>query len=272
MRGAFLLILLLGPVHADTVRVVSLAPSLTEIIYAIGATNELVGRSSACKYPAAVTNVPIAGDFGVPALEALALCKPDIVVTVDLAEKNSVRAIERLGIRHVSIPCRSLDDIATAIRTLGMLLHHELAADKLAATYAVRLITLRAQKPKHRRRVFVEVWNDPLVTAGKRSFLNELLTLAGGDNIGSDVDRDFYQISPEAVLARDPEVVIVLNPSRREWKAKRVCRDLDRDLLSVPGPRVLEVVDSLKNCIGVEPASRPFVPEASTGGMPVQQQ
>lgn len=250
MRGALLSILLLGTVvRADTVRVVSLAPSLTEIICAIGATNELVGRSSACKYPAAITNVPVAGDFGVPALEALAVSKPDLVLTVDLAEKNSAAAIERLGIRHVSIPCRSLDDIASAIRTVGKLLHHEPAADKLAGDFADRLAVLRKQTPAHRRRVFVEVWNEPLVTAGKRSFLNELLTLAGGDNIAADVERDFYPISPEVVLARDPEVVIVLNAGHSEWKAKRVCRDLDRDLLSIPGPRVLDAVDSLKRCI-----------------------
>jgi iron complex transport system substrate-binding protein len=249
MRAALLLIWLIGSVQAEPVRVVSLAPSLTEIICAIGATNSLVGRSSACKYPPAVTNVAVAGDFGIPALEAIALGRPDLVVTVDLAEKNSIRALERLGIRHVSIPCRSLDDIPTAIRALGNLLRREETAGQLAGEFEQRLATLRTQAPTQRRRVFIEVWSDPLVTAGRRSFLNDLLTLAGGDNIAADVERDFYQISPEAVLARAPEVVIVLNPSRREWKAQRVCRDLDRDLLSIPGPRVLEAVEALKNCI-----------------------
>jgi len=276
MRGVLLFILLLGSVHADTVRVVSLAPSLTEIIYAIGATNELVGRSSACKYPASITNVPIAGDFGIPALEALVLCKPQLVLSVDLAEKNSADAIKRLGIRHESISCRSLDEIAAAIRTVGKLLHHEPAADKLAGDFADRLAVLRKQMPVKKRRVFLEVWNDPLVTAGKRSFLNELLALAGGDNIASDVDRDFYQISPEAVLARDPEVIILLKAGnsdvakRSGWsqlsavKSNRICRDLDRDLLEVPGPRVLQAVDSLKRCIQVERASSSFAPSQTS--------
>ena len=179
-------LLCLGTVRAETVRVVSLAPSLTEIMVAIGATNELVGRSSACKYPAAVTNVSVAGDFGIPALEPLALLKPSLVLTVDLAEKNSAEAIGRLGIRHVSIPCRSLDDIANAIRTIGKLVHREPVADKLADDFSARLATLRKQAPAQKHRVFLEVWNDPLVTAGKRSFLTELVALAGGDNIGAD--------------------------------------------------------------------------------------
>ncbi|MEI6085251.1 MAG: cobalamin-binding protein [Verrucomicrobiota bacterium] len=262
MRAALFFILLLGSVHADTVRVVSLAPSLTEIIYAIGATNELVGRSSACKYPASVTNVPIAGDFGVPALEAIAMCKPQLLLTVDLAEQNSTRAIERLGIRHESIPCRTLDDIPAAIRKVGKLLRRELAAEKLASEFASQLAALRAQPaPAHRARVFLEVWGDPLMTAGKRSFMSELINLAGGQNIGADVDRDFYQISPEAILARDPEVVILLEAGnidvtkRSGWnqlsavKSNRICRDLDRDLLGIPGPRVLEAVAILKRCI-----------------------
>ena len=108
MRGAFLLILLLGSVHAENVRVVSLAPSLTEIIYAIGAGDCLVGRCSACQYPAAVTNVPVTGDFGVPALEAIVVCKPQFVLTVDLAEPNSTRALEHLGIRDRAFPAGRL--------------------------------------------------------------------------------------------------------------------------------------------------------------------
>ena len=100
------------------------------------------------------------------------------------------------------------------------------------------------------------------MTAGKRSFLTELIHLAGGQNIAADVDRDFYQISPEAILARDPEVVIILEAGhpdvakRSGWaqlsavKSNRICRDLDRDLLEIPGPRVLGAVELLRKCFG----------------------
>ena len=244
------------------VRVASLAPSLTEIICAIGATDCLVGRSSACHYPSdMVKRVPVAGDFGIPILEALAKCAPDLVVTVDMEDQNSVQAIEHLGIRHESIPCRSLDDIPRAIRTLGKLLHREDSAERLAGEFAGTLANLRQHQPTVRRRVFIEIWGDPLMTAGRKSFLNDLITLAGGENIAGDVARDFFQISTESVLARDPEVVILLEPGkidlskRSGWeqttavKSNRICRDLDRDLLEIPGPRVLQAVEVLRDCI-----------------------
>jgi len=268
------------------VRVASLAPSLTEIICAIGASDCLVGRSSACHYPADVMKrVPVAGDFGIPILEALAKCAPDLVVTVDMEDQNSVQAIEHLGIRHESIPCRSLDDIPRAIRTIGKLLHREDSAEKLAGEFAGTLANLRQHQPTVRRRVFIEIWGDPLMTAGRKSFLNDLITLAGGDNIAGDVARDFFQIATESVLARDPEVVILLEPGkidlskRSGWeqmsavKSNRICRDLDRDLLEIPGPRVLQAVEVLQRCLGtseiVERASRPFSAENKTGGTPV---
>ena len=254
------------------VRVASLAPSLTEIICAIGAADCLVGRSSACHYPAdVVKRVPVAGDFGIPILEALARCAPELVLTVDMEDQNSVQAIEHLGIRHESIPCRSLDDIPRAIRTVGKLLRRESAAEKLAGEFTDTLANLRQHQPKERRRVFVEIWGDPLMTAGKKSFLNDLLELAGGENIASDVARDFFQISTESVLARNPEVVILLEPGpgdiskRSGWeqlaavKANRICRDLDRDLLEIPGPRVLQAVEALRRCIHGERPSNSLI-------------
>jgi iron complex transport system substrate-binding protein len=240
---------------------VSLAPSVTEIIYALGAGECLVGRSSACKNPAVVTNIVVAGDFGVPALEVIAQLQPTLVLTVDLAEKNSGAALERLGLRHVNLTCRTLDEIPPAIRTIGQLLHHRPAAERLAADFAGRLHELRRQPPPVRRpRVFLELWGDPLMTAGRRAFLSELIELAGGENIAGDVARDFFQISPEVVLARDPEVVVQLEPvppnlsTRTGWaqiaavQSNRICADLDRDLLQTPGPRVLDAVEELRRC------------------------
>ena len=286
---AFVTLAVTPSVPASTnavVRVASLAPSLTEIICAIGASDCLVGRSSACHHPAdVVKRVPVAGDFGIPILEALAKCAPELVVTVDMEDQNSVQAIEHLGIRHESIPCRSLDDIPRAIRRVGQLLHREDSAEKLADEFIATLTSLRQQKPTTRRRVFIEIWGDPLMTAGRKSFLNDLIELAGGANIAGDVARDFFQISTESVLARDPEVVILLEPgpvdiSRRTgWaeisavKSDRICRDLDRDLLEIPGPRVLQAVEALRQCLRtseiVERASRPSGSESKTGGTPI---
>ncbi len=245
----------------DIVRVVSLAPSLTEIICAIGASDCLVGRSSACHFPPdVVKSVPVVGDFGIPSLEAVAKCTPQLVMDVDMEDQNSAQALENLGIRHITIPCRSLGDIPCAIRVVGKLLHRETAATKLASEFDEALFDLRKKKPAVRRRVFIEIWGDPLMTAGKKSFLNELIELAGGANIAGDVARDFFAISSETVLARDPEVIVLLEGTapavakRTGWqqitavKTGRVCSGLDRDLLEIPGPRVLQSVELLRRC------------------------
>jgi iron complex transport system substrate-binding protein len=248
----------------NNVRIVSLAPSLTEIICAIGAEDCLVGRSSACQM---AERVPVAGDFGAPVLETLVWLSPDVVVAVDSEDGNTGGAIRQLGMKFERIDCRTLDDVPRAIRRVGLLLKRETPAEELARKLERELAELRsAPKSGKPVRVFVEVWGDPLMTAGKSAFLSELIEMAGGLNVMSDVERDFFPVSPESVLSRDPEVVIFLEAdnaeavqrlirSRAGWarlsavRNGRVCYGLDRGTLEVPGPRVLESVKILRGCL-----------------------
>jgi iron complex transport system substrate-binding protein len=249
------------------VRVVSLAPSLTEMICRLGAGETLVGRSRVCAFPATVTNVAVAGDFGAPVLETLAKLAPDWVLTVDSEDRNTGRAIERLGIQHREIPCRSLDDIPRALRTLGQILQKETEANALAGDLEREIAGLRrAPRSANPPKVFIEVWGDPLMTAGKQAFISELVELAGGTNVMADVERDFFQVTPEAILTRNPDVIVMLEADsaaqasvavarRPGWaqlnavKNGRVCSGLDRNVLEVPGPRVLQGVDLLRGCL-----------------------
>ncbi len=112
--------------------IVSLAPSLTEMIFAIGAGDQLVGRTSACDWPAAAAKVSVVGAFGRPSLELLASIHPDLVVDVDLADEEMGKKISALGIQQESIPCKSPDDIPAALRKLGKLTGHSREADSLA--------------------------------------------------------------------------------------------------------------------------------------------
>ncbi len=255
------------PQPGAPVRIVSLAPSLTEMIYALGAEESLVGRSRVCAFPTSVTNVPVAGDFGAPMLETLAQLAPHWVVAVDSEDRNTGRSIERLGIQHREIPCRTLDDIPKALRALGEILNRQAAAEKLAGKLETELVELRrAPKPVNPPKVFIEVWGDPLMTAGKHAFISELVELAGGVNVMADIDRDFFQVTPEAVLARNPDIVLLLEMEtaaqsnaaiarRPGWahinavKNGRVYSGLSKSILEVPGPRVLEGVELLRRCL-----------------------
>lgn len=248
-------------------RIVSLAPNLTEILCAIGGADRLVGRSSACDEPAdIVARVPVAGDFGRPSMERLLALRPTLVLFVDLEDKTLPETLRRLGVRHAHIPCKTLDDIPAAIREVGRLAARMEAAEALADTLERGIAERRAAAAARASPpvVFAELWHDPILTVGRGSFISEMIRLAGGRNLGDRVDREYFEVSPEWVLAENPDVLLSLGmagpddfrgrlaarPGWRDLKAVkegRVIADVPPDRLLRPGPRVLEAVDLLRD-------------------------
>lgn len=262
------------PLPAGPVRVVSLTPSLTEIICAIGAGDELVGRSTACDYPPdIVARVPVVGEFGVPSLERVLATKPDIVLFGDIADESMVRKLDRVGLRQARIRCTRLDDLPSAIAAVGKCVHREAQADALAADLQRRIQAVRSKAVPldQQPRVLVLIWNDPLTAAGRNGFLSDLVALAGGRNVGDTVDRDYFQVSSEWVIAQDPDIIFCFfmangNSVRQTilgqagWagvkavKTGRVYDGFDNNLVLRPGPRLLEGLESIRHCIDRPPA------------------
>ncbi len=269
--GALLAILLLAgckpavpvasPQEGRQPRIISLAPSITEIVFALGAATQLVGRSSACDYPRdLVKQVPIVGDFGVPSLERLLAAKPDAVLYTDLADLSLEQKLRRIGLNPVLVPCNRLEDIPGALVEVGRQLKREPEAARQAAALRRDIAQCRATPvATPRPRVLVLIWNDPLTAAGKNSFVSDLVTLAGGQNIGDEIDRDYFQVSSEWVVSRDPDIVFCFfmasgNRVRHVimeqagWsrikavKTGRVYDGFDNSLVLRPGPRVMEGV------------------------------
>jgi len=256
-------------------RIVSLSPNLTEIICALGAGDRLAGRSRVCEYPPEIIGrVPVVGDFCRPSLEKLVAVRPDLVLQVDSSDPALDRRVEELGITRKIISCRTLTEIPTAILEVGRAIGCETAATKMAAEFTAELARCRRALPASGRApgVFIEIWPDPLMTAGKSSFVAELVRLAGGRNLADDFDRDYAAVSAEWVLVRDPEVVLCLNdaakaPSqtaafreRTGWNQLRAVRDnrvfggFDTNLLLKPGPRVLQTLPALRAALGTAPS------------------
>jgi len=250
-------------------RIISLAPSVTEMLFAIGAGSNLVGRTDVCNWPPEAAAVPVVGSFGRPSIEAILRQRPTLVLTVDLEDERSLDPLVRAGIEHRRIPCKRLDDIAPAIRTVGQLAHAEAAAAPLADHFESELARLRetvvtpAASDASPPRAFAEIWADPLMTAGRRTFVAELVRLAGCDNIGDAIDGEYVIVSPEWVIVRDPEIVFCLYmdtgtqavrrvAARVGWQAVSAVRrgtvydGFDSDLLFRPGPRVLQGVAALR--------------------------
>ncbi len=250
-------------------RVVSLAPNLTEIVCAIGAADYLVGRSSACDYPPdVVKRLPIVGGFGNPSIERLLKVRPTLVLEVDMLDKALRDHIGALGIKHKTVPCHTLDDIPHAIRQVGRYLRREKPANQLASEISSRMAQMRQDlKPLgDRPSVFVEIWNEPLTTVGGRSFISGLIALAGGRNIGDNVNRENFVTSSEWVISHDPDIILCLYPlgnipvlaqvgKRLGWhdlkavQSGQVYGDLPLDLLLRPGPRCLDALPSLRRRI-----------------------
>lgn len=248
---------------------VSLAPNITEIVCALGAIDRLVGRTSACDFPPAlVDSVPVIGGFGAPSLEMLLSARPTLILEVDLADETLGHKIDALGVRRERVACGNLDEIPRAVRTVGALIGEEERGRKLAAELeaGIEKTRLQTRAVTNRPTVLVEVWGDPITTAGRGSFVSELIELAGGRNIGDEVNRPYYQVSPEWVVSRDPEVIVCLYMAhsapvretvlrRSGWssvsavRTGRVHDGFNNDRLLRPGPRVLEGAEELRRRI-----------------------
>ncbi len=248
--------------------IVSLAPSLTEMIFAIGAGDQLVGRTSACDWPAAAAKVSVVGAFGRPSLELLASIHPDLVVDVDLADEEMGKKISALGIQQESIPCKSPDDIPAALRKLGKLTGHSREADSLALSISkgLAIFNKTAQNLKSKKSVYLEIWDDPFWTGGKGSYTSALIAYAGGRNIGDVVNKDYFEISQEWVIEKSPDVIACMYMSKNSsavdnvmnrpgWSTISAVRNrqvydrFDNNLFLRPGPRVLEGIALLHRMI-----------------------
>lgn len=259
-----------GPEAAHP-RIVSLAPSLTEIIAAVGGGSNLAGRSSACDFPPdLVQRTPVVGAFGVPSIERILERQPEAVVYTDLADPALAQSMKEHGLNPVGIACSRLSEIPAAIRTVGTLLQKPESANRIAQTIEEQIQARRNLPPlPHRPKVLVLIWNDPLTAAGRDTFIADLVRLAGGENVGDDVGRDYFRVSREWVLARNPEMIFCFfmadHHSVRqallaipEWShipailSRKVYDGFDNNLVVRPGPRVMEGVALLSSYIRVD--------------------
>ena len=245
-------------------RVVSLAPSATEIVYALGAGARLVGVCGQCDRPAEVARVPRVGGYLAPSVEATLAVRPDLVIAVPSpGNREAVRAIERAGVRVLVVRDRTLDDLWASIPALAEALGVPADGDRLVTDLRRRLDGVRARLAGIMpRRVLVVVDHNPLVVVGGGTLQDELITIAGGTNVVRDVGSAWPTITLELVVARAPEVIVDAGmggedagaglfaglttvPAVREGRIVRL-RD---DAFFRAGPRVADAAATLADAI-----------------------
>lgn len=253
MKYLLLFAVFFSAVHCSAAeKIVSLSPNLTEIICLLGGTDTLRGRSSACDFPEEIRKVPVAGSFGKATPEAVLASGATVVVTAADRAPQERALLEQAGIRYIVIPAKSLADYESALRTIGKLLGKSETAE--AEIQKNRRAFARFHKSENPPSVFVMISPSPLCTAGRRTFIHELIELAGGHNIAGTEEREYFTVSPEWVLRRNPDILIScgvpLPPDSilRGTKAARsgkVLTEFDPSLLYRLGPRTIKAAQKL---------------------------
>ena len=243
-------------------RIVSLSPAVTELLFALGAGDRLVGRTTWCDYPPAARRIPSVGDGLNPNIEAVAARHPDLVVLYRSALNETAAAqLARLGIAAVVVQQDRLEDIARAARLLGHLTGTDRAGASLAAALEQLVARSRVLPPpspgRPRTRVAFVVWDNPPVVIGAGSYLDELAGLVGAANVFHDIAAASATVGLETIVSRDPDLLVLLRDSataeppgflrRPEWRAVRAVRQarivyLSGSLFARPGPRAAEAV------------------------------
>lgn len=244
--------------HARAERIVSLGPSTTEILAALGQATKLVGRSTWDRSPASVLGVPDMGDALKPNVERVLAQRPDLVVAY-AADDNAaaLRAFRAAGVRVLALRIDTIREFLAAVDTLGAVVGAVSAADSITRDIQTALDRVRAARDSAPPvSVFLPVWEDPLMTLGAGSFLSELVAVAGGANVYADEASPSLTVSLEDVAHRDPDVVLTSPKGkarmlrRPSWRVLRAVREghvlvYDTLLVSQPSTKLAEGAASL---------------------------
>lgn len=239
-------------------RIVSLAPHITELIFAVGASAQLVGVDSASDYPTAAKNLPRIGDYSRINFERVAALKPDLIVGWRSGNRAAdIYRLKEMGIPVLLTDAHPLTDVARLLRLMGQATGHVNDGERAARDFESRLVKLRARyAATPPRRVFYQVWDQPLMTVGGHHWINDAITLCGGRNIFADLQGAAPRVSLESVLTRAPEMIISGDdaPDRRNmWQRfprlsavqHHALIRMNADTLHRPTPRVLDGVETL---------------------------
>jgi iron complex transport system substrate-binding protein len=262
---------------APAQRVISLAPHVTELIYAAGGGSRLVGAVSYSDYPPEAKQIPRVGDNKALDLERIAALKPDLIVV--WRHGNAQAQLEHLRALHIPLffsEPHQLDDVAQTLIKLGTLLGTSNIADAAASRYRQDIAGLRARYANRPSvSVFYQVWDQPLMTLNGTHMVSDVITLCGGRNVFAKLEPLVPTVSTEAVLAANPEAIFTASagatkpdkplPQLDRWRAwpslTAVARNnlfaIDGDLIDRPTPRIAQGAAQLCEDLEMARSRRP---------------
>jgi len=244
-------------------RIISLSPSNTEVVFALGLDDRVVGVTEYCNYPPEALEKDQVGGFSTPSIERIVELEPELILASTIHEEEVIR-LEELGLPVLVVESSTLIDLYTSISLVaevtGIVDDGEALIDSMRERiYAVESIVAGID-PEDKVRVYYEVYSDPLMSAGKGAFINEIISLAGGVNIFADINENYPTISAEVVAERQPDIILFPDyhgtadfvidgmTARPGWESIPAVREnrvyaISDDTFARPGPRVVEAVE-----------------------------
>lgn len=245
-------------------RAISLAPNLTENIFAVGAGDRLVGVTTFCNYPPEAEKIQKVSDTQTPNVETIIALKPDVVFVSTASQlENFTKTLAEKNIAVFVTSPNNLEDVFMNLKTLGELFGTQEKAEKLIADLKQRVsATEEKVKVNERVKVFVQIDKDSLFTIGKDSFITDLISRAGGDSLTKTVATAYPNISKEAALALKPDAIILSeSPSNLEpnevFKNSNAVKNgkvfrVNADIISRPSPRLVDALEQIANFLGTQ--------------------
>lgn len=255
-------------------KIISLAPSNTEILYALGLEDRLVAVTEYCNYPEAAKEKPQIGGFATIDIEKVVEIQPDLILATNIHKDEVMPQLERLGLTVLTLDPKTVDEVLEAIDLIGRFTGKTEEASQLTTEMKNRIKAVtektatlsEAQRPG----VFYILWHDPLMTVSAETRIHELIIKAGGINIARDLEGGYPTMSLEAVIMANPQVIIagsghgssqdlpfqfaLTEPRLAEIAARQNDRvyEIDSDLTSRPGPRIVDGLEKLAQFIHPE--------------------
>ena len=244
-------------------RVVSLSPSGTEILFALGLNNKLVARTDFCNFPEEAKKIDSVGGFDGKSfsIETVLSYNPDFVYVTNVMHNHLVNTLESLGIKVYLSDVNSIEDIYKEITDVSKLFGIEKIGKQYVDKMSLELSNIK--KDNVQKTIYCEIFNSPFLTCGKNSFINDIIEYAGGKNIFDFLESSYPQVSEEIIIMSNPKIILAPDYSetdlekfyyRNAWqnidaiKNKKVF-SVSGDIFTRAGPRVVEAVKLLKEIL-----------------------
>jgi len=234
-------------------RIISLAPSNTEILFALDLGDEVVGVTMYCDYPTQALDKEKVGDYYGPDIEKIVALQPDLILATDFHRFDLIPALEQQGFAVFAVAPQTLDDVLESIDRIGEITGKEAEASQLVneMTSKIEAVEEQTREPEQKPRVFYMTWHDPMWTVGRNTWIDDLINIAGGVNIFSENFEGGAMVQIEWVVLHNPEIVITSEWSY-DWALNATelattsasetgrIHSFDDDLAQRPGPRLLQ--------------------------------